>query len=208
MGDTRRVLYRLPEIIQAVAAEKIVFVVEGEKAADALARVGVSATCSPGGAGKWRKEYSTYLAGADVVILPDANSPGEQHCEAVAASLTGIAARVRVSFYACRGSRRKATSMIGSPKAETLNSFGIWSKAQRLTGDAPMPQKAAPRRRVREQYPHWSSGEGRKGATRVDPGRSGCRQRLVEEAMNKLGVVFFIVPTIGVRLKGHSEFGM
>jgi hypothetical protein len=33
--------------------------------------------------------------------------------------------------------------MIGSPKAETLNSFGIWSKAQRLTGDAPMPQKAA-----------------------------------------------------------------
>jgi transcriptional regulator with XRE-family HTH domain len=31
---------------------------------------------------------------------------------------------------------------------------------------------------------------------------------LVEEAMNKLGVVFFIVPTIGVRLKGHSEFGM
>ncbi|MGA8690073.1 MAG: hypothetical protein WB662_09255 [Methyloceanibacter sp.] len=95
MGDTRRVLYRLPEIIQAVAAEKIVFVVEGEKAADALARVGVSATCSPGGAGKWRKEYSTYLAGADVVILPDADSPGEQHCEAVAASLTGIAARVR-----------------------------------------------------------------------------------------------------------------
>jgi 5S rRNA maturation endonuclease (ribonuclease M5) len=143
LGDTRRVLYRLPEIIQAVAAEKIVFVVEGEKAADALARVGVSATCSPGGAGKWREEYSTYLAGADVVILPDADSPGEQHCEAVAASLTGIAARVRVSFYACRGSRRKATSMIGSPKAETLNSFGIWSKAQRLTGDAPMPQKAA-----------------------------------------------------------------
>ena len=37
---------------------------------------------------------------------------------------------------------------------------------------------------------------------------TGYSSGLVEEAMNKLGVVFFIVPTIGVRLKGHSEFGM
>ena len=37
---------------------------------------------------------------------------------------------------------------------------------------------------------------------------TGYSSALVEEAMNKLGVVFFIAPTIGVRLKGHSEFGM
>jgi transcriptional regulator with XRE-family HTH domain len=37
---------------------------------------------------------------------------------------------------------------------------------------------------------------------------TGYSSGLVEEAMNKLGVVFFIAPTIGVRLKGHSEFGM
>jgi putative DNA primase/helicase len=54
LGTTRRVLYRLPEI---VAADEVV-VVEGEKAADRLAALGVAATCSPGGAGKWRKAYA------------------------------------------------------------------------------------------------------------------------------------------------------
>ena len=37
---------------------------------------------------------------------------------------------------------------------------------------------------------------------------TGYSSGLVEEAMNKLGVVFFIAPTIEIRLKGHSEFGM
>ena len=37
---------------------------------------------------------------------------------------------------------------------------------------------------------------------------TGHSSALVEEAMSKLGVVFFIAPTIGVRLKGHSEFGL
>jgi transcriptional regulator with XRE-family HTH domain len=36
---------------------------------------------------------------------------------------------------------------------------------------------------------------------------TGHSSALVEEAMNKLGVVFFIAPTIGVRLKGHNELG-
>jgi putative DNA primase/helicase len=72
------------------------FIAEGEKAVDALVNLGVPATCCPGGAGKWRTEYSQHFAAADVVILPDNDEPGELHCTALAKSLTGIAARVRV----------------------------------------------------------------------------------------------------------------
>ena len=99
MAGVQRVIYRLPAVVAAVENGAPVYVVEGEKAADALTELGVTATCSPGGANKWRREYSQYLAGADVVILPDNDGPGREHAQAVAASLRGIhgkAARVRV----------------------------------------------------------------------------------------------------------------
>jgi hypothetical protein len=91
----RAVPYRLPELLEAVAAGLPVFVVEGEKDADALARLDLAATCNAGGAGKWRAAHSKCLKGADVIILPDNDAPGRDHAEAVAASLAGIAARVR-----------------------------------------------------------------------------------------------------------------
>jgi putative DNA primase/helicase len=96
LGDVRRVPYRLPELVKAVAADSTIYIVEGEKAVDALARLGLTATCSPHGAGKWREEYSSYLNGADVVILPDNDVPGELHGQAVARSLANVAVRVRV----------------------------------------------------------------------------------------------------------------
>ena len=95
-AGARRVLFRLPEVQEAVQAERTVYLVEGEKAVLALVAAGLDATCSPGGAGKWRQEYSSVLAGADVVILPDADQPGRFHSEAISASLRGVARWVRV----------------------------------------------------------------------------------------------------------------
>ncbi len=96
LNGVRRVPYRLPELLESVTLEHPVFVVEGEKSADALAKCGVTATCSPMGACKWRDEYSQHLNGADVVILPDSDEPGEEHLKVVARSLTGVAARIWV----------------------------------------------------------------------------------------------------------------
>lgn len=96
IAGIRRVLYRLDEVIEAIGAERTVFVVEGEKDADALWGLGIPATCNAGGAGKWRAEYSASLAGADIVILPDNDDTGRAHGQAVAASLKGVVARVRV----------------------------------------------------------------------------------------------------------------
>src|SRR6185437_2936122 len=67
----RQVLYRLPDVLRAVAEGRTVYIVEGEKDADAAAREGLCATCNAMGSGKWPAELSCHLAGADVVILPD-----------------------------------------------------------------------------------------------------------------------------------------
>lgn len=90
------VLYRLREVVAAVRDGQRVYIVEGEKDADNLARLGLAATTNAGGAGKWRKSYSKTLCGARVAILPDNDKPGRQHAEKVAASLHGVAVEVRV----------------------------------------------------------------------------------------------------------------
>lgn len=92
-GGARYVLYRLPQLIAADPVEPA-FVVEGEKCADALSGLGLVATTNPGGAGKWRDEYTAALRGRQVVILPDNDPPGAQHAEAVSKALAGVASKV------------------------------------------------------------------------------------------------------------------
>lgn len=92
----REVPYRLPEVLAAAEAGSVVFVVEGEKDADALVKIGLTATTGPDGAGKWNAAFTEALRGAHVVILPDADGPGRKHGELVARSVRGIAASVRV----------------------------------------------------------------------------------------------------------------
>jgi len=89
-------IYRLPEVREAIPSGRTVFITEGEKDADRLAGLGLTATCNPGGAGKWRPEYSAHLHGAHVVILPDNDAPGRDHAHKVAASLQGRAKSLRV----------------------------------------------------------------------------------------------------------------
>ena len=81
----RKVLYRLPEVFEAIASERTILVVEGEKDADSLWRIGIPATCSPDGASdigkaaKWRMAYSESLGGADIVVIPDHDDAGYAH---------------------------------------------------------------------------------------------------------------------------------
>lgn len=96
MAGVQQVLYRLPAVIAAVQSGATIYVVEGEKGVGALVGLGVTATCSPGGANKWRDKYAEALIGADVVILPDNDAPGRAHAVMVAKSLHGKASRVRI----------------------------------------------------------------------------------------------------------------
>lgn len=98
LGDTRMVLYRLPELL-AADVDQPVYVAEGEKDVDALVRVGCIATCGPQGAGKWSKVSDVAreaLAGRSVIVVADRDTAGMAHGRDVAASLRGVAAEVVV----------------------------------------------------------------------------------------------------------------
>jgi putative DNA primase/helicase len=96
LGDSRRVLYRLPEILKAIKEGRTIYIVEGERDAETLTERGPESTTNPMGAGKWSEDYSNSLNGADVVIIPDNDKSGEDHVRLVARSLQGKAARIRI----------------------------------------------------------------------------------------------------------------
>jgi hypothetical protein len=90
-----RLPYRLPELLKA-APHATIYIVEGEKDVEALARIGLVATCNSGGAGKWTTELSPYLRGRPIVLLPDNDKAGEDHARDVAQKLLGIARSVKI----------------------------------------------------------------------------------------------------------------
>ena len=96
MNGTGRILYRLPAIVEALDAGRVVFIAEGEKDCDALAGLDLAATCNPGGAGKWRSEYAGALSGAKAIVIADKDTPGRKHAAAVLQALSGKAESVRV----------------------------------------------------------------------------------------------------------------
>lgn len=86
--DTRRVLYRLPELLQAIRGGQTVYVCDGEKDVDTLWGLGYPATCDPMGSGKWRAEYGDVLAqAAKVIIVADREEGGFEQATTVAFSL-------------------------------------------------------------------------------------------------------------------------
>src|SRR5262249_223145 len=126
LGKTRRVLYRLPEVRDAVARGRLVVIVEGEKDTDNLRELGFTATCNPGGANKWRAEYNESLRDADVVIIGDNDDSGRGHVAHVASSLHGVARRVRVfdlakAWSACPLKGDISDWIEGGGRAEALN---------------------------------------------------------------------------------------
>lgn len=90
------VLYRLPEVLEALGEERQVFIVEGEKKVDALWKLGIPATCNAGGSKKWQPAFNAIFRDAAVVVLPDNDDTGRQHASIIAAGLNGIANRVRI----------------------------------------------------------------------------------------------------------------
>jgi AAA domain len=111
----RRVPFRLSELNEAIALERVVWIVEGERDVLNLARIGVPATCNAMGAGAWHSDLNKFFAGADVIVVADNDPPtadkktgkprlhadgrpvraGQDHALHVCTQLTGVAVRVR-----------------------------------------------------------------------------------------------------------------
>jgi hypothetical protein len=89
-----RPLFDLPGLLADEAIT--VFVVEGEKCADALASLGLPATASAGGSEAANKSDWRPLASRDVIILPDNDEAGRRYAEEVRQILVGLRATVRI----------------------------------------------------------------------------------------------------------------
>jgi len=87
MEGIQRVLYRLPQVIEAVKSNQVVYKVEGEKDADALVALGLCATTNPGGAGKWQENYTNVLVGAQIVVIAHKDVAGRKHASLVKSAL-------------------------------------------------------------------------------------------------------------------------
>lgn len=102
--DATYVLYRLPEVLAAIAKGEPVYLAEGEKDADRLTALGLTATTNIEGAAKpdqkakWRKDYTAQLSGAArVILIPDNDEPGRAHMAHVAKQLGQRATVVNLS---------------------------------------------------------------------------------------------------------------
>ena len=91
-----RVLYRLPAVLETVAAGNTVYVVEGERDVHSIESLGHVATCNPGGAGNWKDDYSGVLQGAKCTIVADSDVAGLRHALKVVRSLEASGAMTKI----------------------------------------------------------------------------------------------------------------
>lgn len=156
----RLVPFKLPQLLEEIATEQIIFIVEGEKDVLTLRSLGIPATCNAMGALKWQAEWGEKIfAGADVVLCGDNDQPGRDHMDDIARKLYGKAKRIRllnlktfcpvieesddVSDWLLKhdGTVEKLWDIVGilsdwSPQARP-RSFLILSKAEFLAGWVP-----------------------------------------------------------------------
>jgi hypothetical protein len=96
LPDGVRIPYRLPELKEAIASGLDVFITEGEKDADAAARLGLASTTNVGGAKKWLAAYNMHFAGARVIVVRDRDEAGHAHARQVVENLAPHVEIIRV----------------------------------------------------------------------------------------------------------------
>jgi RecA-family ATPase len=99
------ILYRVDEVNEAIASGRPIAVVEGERDADSLWRIGIPATCNAHGASdvtknpkaepKWTEAHSEQLRGADIVVFNDNDPPGYAHADVACKLSLGVAKSVK-----------------------------------------------------------------------------------------------------------------
>lgn len=99
--DAGTLLYRLPEL-QAADLARPVWLVEGEGCADALYKLGLTATTA-GSASSAENADLSPLAGQKVILWPDNDEPGQQSADTLAARLVAIGCTVEVVAVASLG---------------------------------------------------------------------------------------------------------
>lgn len=123
LGDTPRVLYNLPAVLKAVQEKQPIFVVEGEKDADNLIKLGMVATTMPNGAGTWNETHTATLRGATVDILIDDDAVGRSHAVDVFDALQEVGCDVQI--WKCKKGKDITDHLTAGGTIEELEVFQV-----------------------------------------------------------------------------------
>ena len=157
MGDARIVPYKLPELLDAKTAGRIIYLAEGEKAVDALMSLGVAATTSHSGAGNWPPENTEYFAGANVCIIPDNDLSGWSYARKAVEAILPIAKAVKVidlglqgqgddayEFIEAGGGRAELAALVkAAPKLNSVDDVTIPDRLQGVQLNTPIEDTPA-----------------------------------------------------------------
>ena len=147
-------IYRQPEVKAAIAAGERIYIVEGEKDCETMARLGLCATTNAGGGGKnrWKEGHSDALKGAkEVIIIPDNDAIGEGHGQEVYRSVSKVCGETTIvhlkqGYPALKdkGDFTDLVEAVGGPKALEILGQCIaearesqWQKALDAYSDIP-----------------------------------------------------------------------
>lgn len=169
----KRLPYRLPDL----AGTEYVFIVEGEKDVDNLRKIGLTATCNSGGAGKWTSELTQYFRpDQHVTILPDNDEPGRKHAEQLAQSLSGHVASIKILELAGLPAKGDVSDWLQARDADEAK-----SELKRLARAAPewqpTPLEQSQNEERRNKFNRTDSGNAKlfssmfKGQVKYDHGR-------------------------------------
>lgn len=164
LGDTRRVLFRLRDVLLAKADGHPILLAEGEKDVLALVEHGFCSSCNSGGAEskpdgtKWLASYNETLRRADVAIVADKDGPGRRHAQIVAGHLYPVAHSVRVlelpdvadkpvkdaaDFFAAGGTALQLGELVSSTPAWTPPAAPVASDSEHHAAGDPVESARA-----------------------------------------------------------------
>lgn len=143
LKGVRHVLYRLPELMQAVKDGLTIYICEGEKDTDNLLKAGAKhalRATTPGAAESWRDEYAEFFKGADCVVLQDNDVSGERFVNRVCNSLQGVAGQLRSMLLPDLLKKGDISDWLESGNSVgdlvlLTNSTAEWKPAQTTTAD-------------------------------------------------------------------------
>jgi hypothetical protein len=120
LNGTRRVPYRLPELVEAVSKGADIFLCEGEKDADNLRSLGLAATSFK----NWKPEFNDYLKSSHVCLICDHDKAGLKQADDACKLLFGNVASLKtLDFFA------------GEPSPEKHGKdFSDWFESEKQNG--------------------------------------------------------------------------
>ncbi len=148
---TPRPLYHLPELAEA----QRVFITEGEKAADALRELGLTATTSPHGSKAADKADWSPLAGKECVISPDNDDAGRRYADDVAGLLAKLtpAPTIKVVELPDLPLHGDAVQYIAASRAAGLDDDAIRAELERLADASDPIELESPDLRIERYRP-------------------------------------------------------